>query len=149
MHQANADKEAIESILAEQVTAWNNGDAKTFARAFAADGTFTNLLGMFFTGQQAFRERHHQVLQSVFRKTNLHQKLVALRFVHPHTAIVETFMQLSGCTNPGALPGVYIDAQGTLHTRLLQVMVKEPHGWKIVAYHNVDVKAGIPLSPPL
>jgi hypothetical protein len=38
-------------------------------------------------------------------------------------------------------PGVRAAADGTVQTRLQQVMVKEHGDWWIAAYHNVDVKA--------
>jgi uncharacterized protein (TIGR02246 family) len=144
MPEATVDKEAIRNILHEQATAWNRGDAEAYARHFAAEGTFTNILGMFFTGQQAFRERHDHLLKKVLPGTVLHQEVVSLQFIHPGTAVVETLSRVSGCPGAGALPGVHIDAAGRLHTRLLQVLVKDADDWKIVAYHNVDVKAGVP-----
>jgi len=59
--QNGADEAAIRDILEEEVTAWNNGDANAYSPHFAEDGTFTNLLGMFFQGREAFRERHEQI----------------------------------------------------------------------------------------
>lgn len=35
-----------------------------------------------------------------------------------------------------------------LRTRLLQVVVKQGEEWKVVAYHNVDVKPGTPVPEP-
>jgi hypothetical protein len=44
--------------------------------------------------------------------------------------------------------GTSADAAGRLRTRLLQVVVKQGEEWKVVAYHNVDVKPGIPVPEP-
>jgi hypothetical protein len=33
-----------------------------------------------------------------------------------------------------------LDGSGNLRTRLMQVLVKRAGEWKIIAYHNVDVK---------
>jgi hypothetical protein len=41
-----------------------------------------------------------------------------------------------------------VDAKGRLRTRLLQVLAKDNGVWKIVAYHNVDVKPGIAVPEP-
>jgi len=38
--------------------------------------------------------------------------------------------------------------KGRLRTRLLQVIVQRNGEWKIVAYHNVDVKSDVPLPEP-
>jgi hypothetical protein len=45
-------------------------------------------------------------------------------------------------------PGTNTDDKGRLRTRLLQVIVKDGGEWKIVAYHNVDVKSDIPVPNP-
>lgn len=44
-----------------------------------------------------------------------------------------------------ASPRIQLDAKGQLNTRLLQVVTKEAGAWKIVSYHNVDVKPGTPI----
>jgi hypothetical protein len=48
--QIGADEAAIRDILKEEVAAWNKG-ANAYSQHFATDGTFTNLLGMFFQGR--------------------------------------------------------------------------------------------------
>jgi hypothetical protein len=58
MPQRSSDEIAIRNIIQEEITAWNAGDAIAYARHFAADGTFTNVRGQFFTGRQAFIDRH-------------------------------------------------------------------------------------------
>jgi hypothetical protein len=40
------------------------------------------------------------------------------------------------------------DPRGRLRTRWLQVIVKDKDEWKIVAYHNTDVKADVPTPDP-
>lgn len=144
MPKTNSESAAIKNILEEQVAAWNNGDAEGFSRYVAADATFTNIIGMFFIGHNNFLERHKQIINGPFRNTVLRQKLISLKFIHAQAAVVETLLQVSGCPE-SPLPGIYIDEQGRLHTRLLQVMVKDLVSWKITAYHNVDIKAGVPV----
>jgi len=144
MLETNPESAAILSILEEEVAAWNKGDAEGFARHFAPDGTFTNIVGTFLVGHKNFLERHEQIFKGPFHNTVLNQELVSLQFIRPDVALVETLVRLSGfLANP--LPGVYIDEQGCLYSRLLQVMVKDNSAWKIAAYHNVDVKMGIPV----
>ena len=61
--QNKLDTTAIQNILQEEVTSWNNGDAITYSKHFAEDGTFTNILGMFFTGHKTFLERHEEIFK--------------------------------------------------------------------------------------
>ena len=143
--QTRSDTMAIQAILDQEVTSWNKGDAHTYSQHFATDGSFTNIVGMFFIGHKHFLERHEQIFKGVFNKTLLNQKLVSLRFLGPNMAIVETLTWISGFSKAGPPPGTKLDAKGRLYTRLMQVMIKESNGWKIVTYHNVDVKPGIPV----
>lgn len=144
--QSGSDETAVRSILQDQVTAWNKGDADAYSRHFATDGTFTNLVGMFFTGQDAFRERHDQIFKGAYRGSTKQEDIVSLKFVRPDVAIVETLQTVTGFQK--LLPGTSTDAKGRLRTRLLQVLVKDGGEWKIAAYHNVDVKSGISVPEP-
>ncbi len=146
--QSKPDEAAIRSILQEEVTAWNKGDAQTYSQHFAQDGTFTNILGMFFTGHQAFLDRHEEIFKGMFRGTVLTQDIVSLKFVRPDTAVVETLTWISGFSPSGPPPGTHTDAKGRLRTRLLQLMVKDSDEWKIAVYHNVDVKPTVIAPEP-
>ena len=44
--------------------------------------------------------------------------------------------------------GVTLDEKGRIRTRLLQIVAKENGAWKIVTYHNTDVKPGILFIEP-
>jgi len=41
-----------------------------------------------------------------------------------------------------------LDTKGRLRSRLLQVMVKDGGEWKIVTFHNTDVKPDVPVPDP-
>jgi uncharacterized protein (TIGR02246 family) len=144
--KGETEEAAVRKVIQDQVTAWNRGDADAYSKNFAADGTFTNLSGMFFTGREAFRQRHEQIFKTVYRGTTKHEDIVSIRFVRPDVAIVETLQTVTGFQ--ALLPGTTADAKGRLRTRLLQVLVKDGGDWKIAAYHNVDVKAGVSLPEP-
>ncbi|HEY0750546.1 MAG TPA: SgcJ/EcaC family oxidoreductase [Chitinophagaceae bacterium] len=145
-HEINQDDIiAIRHIINTEVKGWNNGDAILFSKYIAKDCSFTNIVGAFFKGYQGFFDRHAKLLNEVFMNTTMEQKMVDVQFVRPDVAIVETLIRVSGVAKPIPLPGVYVDDDGCLHTRLCQVMVKVSTGWKIAAYHNVDIKVGIPV----
>jgi len=61
-----------------------------------------------------------------------------IRFVTHDVAIVDVDTEVTGF---GKIPpGVTIQSDGVLRTRLQQVFVKYDDEWWIEAYHNVDVK---------
>jgi uncharacterized protein (TIGR02246 family) len=136
-----ADQLSIERLLASLDDAWARGDAGAYASRFANDGTFTNVLGMFFRGRDEFRERHDAVFKTVFKGSTLALRIAALRFVKPDVAIADLDAEVRGFA---ALAGGYTAMpDGTVRTRLLMVLVKEHGDWWISAYHNVAV-----ASPP-
>ena len=145
--QSKPDEGAIRSILDEEVTTWNHGDADGYSKHIADDGTFTNVPGMFFTGRQAFRDRHEIIFNGPFRGTKLQLQVVSLRFLTPDVAICETLTWVSEFKS-GAPPGLRLDPKGRLRTRLLQVMTKRSGVWQVVVYHNVDVKPDVETPEP-
>jgi uncharacterized protein (TIGR02246 family) len=140
--QASPDETAVRNIIQDEIAAWNAGDAAAFARHFAADGTFTNIRGQFFTGREAFMEKHDFIFKGIYRGTTMKQDFVSLKFVRPDVAVVETLTAVIGIQK--LLPGMSTDDKGHLRSRLLQVMVKDGGEWKIVAFHNTDVKSDAP-----
>ena len=143
---ATADEIAIRKIIQDEVAAWNRGDAAAYSRQFAADGTFTNIRGQFFTGYEAFLKQHEVIFQGIFKNTTLQQDIVSLKFIGPDVAVVDVLTSVTGMAETA--PGIATDSKGRLRTRLLQVVARRGAEWKIVAYHNVDVKPGIPVAEP-
>ena len=145
--QTASDEAAIRGIIQDEIAAWNKGDAVAYSRHFAADGTFTNITGQFFTGYDAFLKQHEVIFQGRFKQTTLQQDIVSLKFLRPDVAVVEVLTAVAGVVAAQLAQGTSPDATGRLRTRLLQVVVKQGGQWKVVSYHNVDVKPGIPLPP--
>ena len=146
MPHAKPDEVAIRSIVQEEVTAWNAGDAAGYSRHFAADGICINIRGQYFTGVQAFTKQHEFLFNGPFHGSTLHQDVVSIQFVRPDVAVVEVLTALTGIQKLS--PGTSADDRGRLRTRLLQVVVKDGGEWKITHYHNTDVKAGVPAPEP-
>jgi uncharacterized protein (TIGR02246 family) len=141
-----SDEAAIRSIVEEESTAWTQGDAAAYSRHFAENGTCTNILGQLFTGHDVFLKQHDFLFKGPYRGTTLHHDVVSLQFVRPDVAIVEVLTSVTGFQK--LAPGLNTDKSGRLRTRLLQVLVKDKAEWKIVAYHNVDVKSQTLVPDP-
>jgi uncharacterized protein (TIGR02246 family) len=146
--QTASDETTIRSIVQDEIVSWNQGDAVAYSRHFAADGTFTNIQGQFFNGYEAFLKQHQVIFEGRFKQTTLKQDIVSLKFVRPDVAVVEVLTSVAGMVAAQPAPGTGGGPAGPLRTRLLQVVVKQGGEWKVVAYHNVDVKPGIPVPEP-
>jgi uncharacterized protein (TIGR02246 family) len=144
--ETSPDETSVRNIITEEISAWNSGDAAAYSRHFAADGTFTNIRGEFFTGREPFIQKHDNLFKGPFHGSTLKQDIVSLKFVRPDVAVVEVLTSVTGI--PKLFPGTNTDDKGRLRTRLLQVLVKDGDEWKITAYHNTDVKSGVAVPDP-
>jgi uncharacterized protein (TIGR02246 family) len=145
--QSKSDEDSIRKILDEEIATWNQGDADGYSRHFAPDGTFTNVRGSFYTGRQAYRDRHEVIFKGPMRGTALQLRVVSLRFPAPGVAICESLTWVSDFKS-GPPPNLYLDSKGRLRTRLLQVMTKRHGEWQIMVYHNVDIKPDVNTPEP-
>ena len=144
--QPASDENAIRNIIANETATWNAGDAIGYSRDFAQTGTLTNVRGQFFTGYTAFLKIHEIVFSGMLKNTTLSQDIVSLTFLRPDIALVDTLTAVRGIA--AGTPGVLMDERGRLRTRLLQVIAKQDGVWKVVSYHNVDVKPGVQVPEP-
>jgi uncharacterized protein (TIGR02246 family) len=144
--QATPGEQRIRNIIQNEASAWTSGDAAAYSRDFAADGVFTNILGQFSIGHEAFLKQHEYIFKGPYRGTTAQLDIVSLKFVRPDVAIVHVLTSVTGFES--LAPGLAKDSKGRLRTRLMQVLVRENGTWRIVDYHNVDVKAQTPVPDP-
>ena len=136
--QETMSEPAIRAIVAEQVVAWNAGDAPAYARHLAPEASFTNLLGMVLYGAPAFVQRHTEILSTFYKGTTKRHVVRRIRFVTPDVAIVDIDNEVHGVS---AMPaGIPTPPDGVVKTQLMEVFVRRNDRWLIEAYHNVDVK---------
>ena len=144
--QSRFDTAAVRNIVRNEIETWNKGDATGYSRDFAASGTFTNIRGQFFTGYPGYLKQHEVIFQGIFKNSTLKQEIVSLRFIRPDVAILEIATTVNGAAQGPV--AVTRDDKGRIRTRLMQVVAKEKGVWKIMTYHNVDVKPQIPFTYP-
>jgi uncharacterized protein (TIGR02246 family) len=144
--QSRTDTVAVRNIIRNEIGTWNKGDAVGYSRDFASAGTFTNIRGQFFTGHPGYLKQHEVIFRGIFKSSTLKQDIASLKFIRPDVAILETVTTVNGAAQTPE--GVTRDDKGRIRTRLLQVVAKQNGIWKIMTYHNVDVKPGIPFPEP-
>ncbi len=130
------DQAAIRRIVADQVNAWNRGDAAAYSSVVRQDCVFTNTVGMVAVGKAAFQAQHAKIFATIYKHTRMRQVVTHLRVLAPDVAIVDTDTELSG--SHWMPPGAKTEG-GRLQSRLEQVLVKNGGTWGITSYHNVFV----------
>jgi uncharacterized protein (TIGR02246 family) len=136
--QDGAAETSIRAIVAEQASAWNEGDGKRYSSHVAQDVSFTNLFGMVMYGRDAFERRHSEILATFYKGTTKSHVIRRVRFVTQDVAIVDIDNEVRGVTSLPA--GIAVPNDGTVKTQLMQILVRRDGHWWVEAYHNVDVK---------
>lgn len=132
-----AERAAIEDIVRRQGEAWNRADAAAFGEHYAEDGSFTNISGAQIYGKAGFVELHAQIFHSIFAGTHISFRVGRIHFLRPDVAIADIDAFLANL--PHALPGVSLDRDGVLYSKLQEVLAKNDGRWTIAAFHNVAV----------
>ncbi len=127
----------IRRIISAQEDGWNRGDAGAFGEACREDVGFTNILGMRFDTREAFVERHAEMFRGPFAGSRLSIDVERICFASAETAIVELRMVLRD--SPRLPPGIQAAPDGALHTRMLEVFVRDERRWMIAACHNTAI----------
>jgi uncharacterized protein (TIGR02246 family) len=132
------DEDDIRQMVARQETAWNCGDAVAYAERFHPEGTFPNVFGDRYIGQEAFQARHAAIFAAFAKGSKASLDVRRVFFAAPGMALVDIDCVLNDYVRlpPGLLP----TPDGTLRTSLLQVLIKHDGEWRMVGYYNVDAK---------
>ena len=129
------DRAAIKELLSELADAWKRGDAKAYGTRYRDDATFTNVNGMFHVGREEFNRRHEEIFRGALKGSTITLIPRKMRLIHADVAVVDVDCGVFGVQ--AKPPGGQTGSDGSLHTSLLLVLVKESGSWWIAAYHNV------------
>jgi uncharacterized protein (TIGR02246 family) len=111
------------------VSAWNAGDAQSFAKTFQANGTFTNVNGTTYSGKDAFEQRHREIFAGPLKGSRATMTVQDVRLLRPDVAIANV-----ACAT-------LVEGRPPIESRLLLVLSKESGQWGIAAFHNTAVQA--------
>jgi uncharacterized protein (TIGR02246 family) len=135
--QDAAKEAAIRAIVAEQVAAWDAGDAARFCQSAAPNISAFNTSGADMSGNAVFCQRQVQILNGIFKGTTKKQHIRRIRFVTDDVAIVDIDNEIHGLkATPSGAP---LPADGVSRTLLMEVFVRRDGRWMMEAFHNVDV----------
>ena len=135
--QTAQDETQIRAIVASENDAWNRGDAPAFGAHYAANGSFTNVIGQQLYGKEAFIAQHARIFSTIYKGSHNTLEISKITFLRPDVALVEIDGALTGATR--LPPGLKAADDGALHVKLVEVMSREKEGWVIQLFHNVGV----------
>jgi uncharacterized protein (TIGR02246 family) len=133
-----ASAKEIHGIVSRQQAAWNRGDSRDFSMDCDNEISFTNILGKVCFSREEFDEVHTHIFATIFKGSTLKLKPRRIHFPAQTIALVDLNAEVIGYQ--ALPPGVKAPTDGVLRTALLQVFIRTEEGWRVVAYHNVDLK---------
>lgn len=130
------DELAVRSLVDALVLGWNAQDGSAYARPFAVDADFTNVMGLRARGREAIARGHDEILATVFKGTTLAARVDQVRFLRPDVAVADVAFNLH-------------DAEGKASDRYPPSMagliaVRDGDAWSIAVFRNM-----IPFQRPL
>ena len=131
----------VTQVIEAFAGAWNRHDMDAFARLFAADAEFVNVVGLWWRGRAEIRQAHEHIHTTIFKSSRLTVLETAVRFPLPQLAIARSRWQLEGHVSPEgqALPrrtGILVNV----------LILKDGH-WTIIDSQNTDIIERVPSRP--
>ncbi len=139
-----SDENAIREVENLQALAWNRHDAEQYANLFTDDGDVVNVLGWWWRGRSAIKEKLADAFVWVFRDSVMAIDDVQIRFLDPSTAVVHVRWTMEGAKAPPGAPAP--PRQGIQ----LQVLRKAKGRWLIASFQNTNSAPELPFpkGPP-
>jgi uncharacterized protein (TIGR02246 family) len=84
----------INAFVKDMQTAWNAGDEKGWARAFAADVDFINIFGGYHHSRDKIQASHDYLFRGIFENSHNELTVEMIRPIRPDLAAVMVFTAL-------------------------------------------------------
>ena len=91
---ATQDELGVRKLVEGLVAGWNAHDGTAFARQFATDADFTNVMGLHARGRDVIARGHDEIFATMFRGTTLTATVEGIRFLRPDVAAASVVMAL-------------------------------------------------------
>jgi uncharacterized protein (TIGR02246 family) len=131
------ETEAINALLQEYSTAWENGDGTAFAAIYTEDARHVTFGGERLQGREAIQQVHQELFNTFLKGSRLELKLEEVRLLNPAIAVIYVS---GGILEPG-------QTELTPERNSVQsaVLVKENDAWRIASLQVTRVQVeGMP-----
>jgi uncharacterized protein (TIGR02246 family) len=132
---------AVTRVVRSFAECWNRHDMDAFARLFAPDAEFVNVVGLWWKGRDEIKHAHELTHAAMFKDSRLTFGDVAVRFPASDFAIARTRWRLEGHVSP---TGEVLPRRDGI---LVNVLARDGDIWSIIDSQNTDIIEGV-LSRP-
>jgi uncharacterized protein (TIGR02246 family) len=131
------DDAAIRQVQVLQAAAWNQHDARAYAKLFAEDGDAVTVVGWWWRGRSEIERKLSEAFEFVFAQSTLTITDVDVKFLSPSMAVAHVRWTMVGAKVAPNMPEPREGIQ-------LQVLTKQAGGWLIASCQNTN---SIPVTP--
>ncbi|MEV3959819.1 SgcJ/EcaC family oxidoreductase [Nocardia sp. NPDC050193] len=125
--QQDADEAALNDLFDRINQAWEVGDAKAYAAAFAPDADYVTWFGAHLKGREAIEASHTPLFAKNLKNTRMDSGITGVRFVTPDVAVVHGV----GALVKGKR------RRNRFNTKVnVFVAARRDGAWTFVAFHN-------------
>ena len=123
------DELAVRTLVDGLVAGWNAQDGTAFARQFAADADFTNVMGLHAKGRDVIARGHDEIFATLFKGTTLTATVEQIRFLRPDVAVASVVLALR--QKDGTPWGAFPRSLASL------IAVRDGESWSIAVFRNM------------
>jgi len=133
------DEQAIKKVIAGTTEAFNNHDAKAFARFYTLDAELVTVRGERMKGAVDIEKDLAAIFAARASAATLKTLDVSIRFISRDVAFAHVTNEMSGVVNAGG-------QEMPPHRELsIRVLVKQKGIWRVTAFHNTIIST--PQAP--
>ncbi|MCC6698114.1 MAG: SgcJ/EcaC family oxidoreductase [Candidatus Hydrogenedentes bacterium] len=130
---SDEDNKAIQDILKDQETAWNEHNMEAFTKSYRDDAEGINIVGMYWRGKPELLKHLSDYHKTIFKDLEETVEEVKVHSIGDGYAIAVSIWNVGAFIAPN---GVEIPA---CRHRSTLVLAKETDGWKVVHFHNTTI----------
>jgi uncharacterized protein (TIGR02246 family) len=123
------DELAVRTLVDGLVAGWNAHDGTAFARQFAVDADFTNVMGLHAKGRDVIARGHDEIFATMFKGTTLTATVEQIRFLRPDVAVASVVLVLR--QKDGTPWGAFPRSLASL------IAVRDAESWSIAVFRNM------------
>ena len=148
---ATSDEKTIRSLLQQMENAWNKNDMRAYCNSLTEDGTWINIVGMFWRDKKETLKAHLAFAETMFKYSSVSHDLIKLRRIAPDLVIAyinwtyltkQDFYYPDGVTKAGK-------KGDTDHSLMELIFVKKDNHWLITSVTNTRIDPNAALHDPI
>lgn len=125
------DDAAIRQVQVWQAAAWNQHDARAYAKLFTEDGDAVDVAGWWWRGRPEIERKLGEGFEFAFAQSKLTITDIDVRFLGPSMAVAHVRWTMVGAKAPPNMPEPREGIQ-------LQILTKQAGGWLIASSQNTN-----------